>query len=125
MARITLIPVDGVCGVNGVFRNINFAGIDPTIHAVQWKDTKGRIEYNDGKEQKVIDDISPYQVFLDRWTGAAPIPGTAEDADSLYTRSLTNDRLFKALLISLNNGDFVPGRNLSGAAVKTIIKSNM
>lgn len=45
--RITIIPSDGVVGVDGVFRQVSMAGIDPAIHAIQFDTTKGagEIEY--------------------------------------------------------------------------------
>ncbi len=70
MARVTIVPEDNVVLVNGVARLIDMTDIDPAIHAVQWKDTVGEIEYNDGTPNAVIDDISPFQEFIDLWTAA-------------------------------------------------------
>lgn len=74
MARITIVPSDNHVVIDGVARKINMAGIDSTIHAVQWFSTKGEIEYNDGKPHKKITSINPFQAFIDRWTAAAPPP---------------------------------------------------
>lgn len=74
MARITIVPSDSIMLVDGVARTIDISGIDPTIHAVQWFDTRGEIEFNDGTPHEQIDDISPFQDFIDRWTAAEPPP---------------------------------------------------
>lgn len=74
MARITIVPSDNTMLIDGVARKINMAGIDSTIHAVQWFSTTGEIEYNDGKPHKKITSINPFQAFIDRWTAAAPPP---------------------------------------------------
>jgi len=74
MARITIVPEDNVVLVDREARTISMAGIDPTIHAVQWFGANGEIEYNDGKSHEQINDITPFQVFIDRWTAAAPPP---------------------------------------------------
>ena len=80
MARITIVPDDNTVIVDGeARREISMAGIDPTIHAVQWKDTAGEIEYNDGKRHKKIVSISPFQSFIDRWANAAIPPPTLDD----------------------------------------------
>ena len=46
--RITIIQDDGLVGVDGVFRAVDLAGIDPAIHAIQF-DTEvgsGHVEYD-------------------------------------------------------------------------------
>ena len=63
--NITIVPDDNAVGVNGVFYIFPFI-IDPTVHAVQWKDNNGVVEYKD-KPKEIITDISPYQLILDLW----------------------------------------------------------
>lgn len=73
--KITIIPSDAIVGVSRVFRAISMAGIDPSIHAVQF-DTNtnaGHVE-RAGMPNEPISSILPFQVFLDRWTAAAPVP---------------------------------------------------
>jgi len=84
MARITIVPDDGNLLVDGVVRTVDMTGMDTAIHAVQWFDTVGEIEYTpaDGRRNEVITDISPFQVFIDRWTAAAPSPPTLGDIKS-------------------------------------------
>lgn len=75
--KISLIPADEHAFVDGVSRKIDFAGIDPTIHAVQFDTVKGtgHVEIIDGDNQ-ALTDFTPYQIFVDRWTAAAPLPPT-------------------------------------------------
>lgn len=47
MARITLFPIDGNASIDGnLATDVDFSGIDPTIHCVQWYDDFGWIEYD-------------------------------------------------------------------------------
>jgi hypothetical protein len=46
--KLTIIPVDGSVGKNGVFYNqldLSLCGIPADIHALQWQDTVGWIEF--------------------------------------------------------------------------------
>ena len=74
--RVTIIADDGKVGVDGVFRAVDLAALDPKIHAVQWDGAKGHVEYKDRSPETVLTDISPYQFFVDSWTAAAPPPPT-------------------------------------------------
>ena len=70
--KVTIVPEDNVVLVDGEARSIDMTGMDPAVHAVQWKDTQGEIEYKNGRRNKPITDISPFQSFIDRWVAAAP-----------------------------------------------------
>ena len=75
--KLTIIPSDGVVGVDRVFRSISMAGIDPAIHSIQFEDAtnSGEIEYKErGRSPDVIMDRAAFQPFIDRWTAAAPLP---------------------------------------------------
>lgn len=78
--KISLVPSDNVAVVGGDARQISFAGIDPTIHAVQFDTvkSKGHVEFLEDIEPRLqneeITDFAPYQIFVDRWTAAAPPP---------------------------------------------------
>jgi hypothetical protein len=75
--RISIIPSDGYVGV-GVndkdkygLLGLDMTGVDPKIHAIQWYDTWGEIEWIDNKDSNTrIDDLSPYQFLIDRWQAA-------------------------------------------------------
>ena len=85
MARITIVPNDNIVIVDGEARTISMAGIDPTIHAVQWFDDVGEVEFNDGTPHATIINFAPFQVFVTRWTDAAPPPLTPPTLDELKT----------------------------------------
>lgn len=78
--RITLIPSDGMVGINGEFRAIpSLAQNFPTIHAVQWYGSEGHIEFNDGSPNESITDISSFQSAVDAWNALTPPPKTAAE----------------------------------------------
>jgi hypothetical protein len=91
--KLTIIPNDGVVGVDGVFRTVSMAGIDPTIHAVQFDDSKGGGEVESillGVTPQKITDRSAFQPFVDRWTAAAPpvpVPPTQAQLDDRQARA--------------------------------------
>ena len=75
--KITIIPSDGIVGVDRVFRKVSMTEFDPTVfHAVQFStnSNSGHVEYEDGRPNEPITNISLFQVLLDRWTAAAPAP---------------------------------------------------
>ena len=75
--RVTIIAEDSVVLVDGQALTVDLSGLDEEIHAIQWHDGRGEIEYKYDEESMsmrsnfVIVDFSPYQVFLDRWTMAS------------------------------------------------------
>lgn len=78
--KITIIPSDEIVIIDRVGRRINMSGIDPQIHAVQFDTVKGsgevefKLDLDPRPNNERITDIIPFQVFLDRWTAAAPQP---------------------------------------------------
>jgi hypothetical protein len=74
--RLTIVVDDKNVGVDGVFYNVsNFPQIEETIHAVQWYDNYGEVEYKTRFESGalvkpanlLITDVTPYQAFVDIW----------------------------------------------------------
>lgn len=71
--KITIIPHTKKVNIDGVsYMNIDLSFIDPSIHAVQWKETEGEIERWDPVTEKIlanepITDISPFQQAIDLW----------------------------------------------------------
>jgi hypothetical protein len=69
--RLTIISDDKSVIKDGVYKVIDPLNIDPTIHAVQWYDTWGEIEFRstrDGKPQnETIEDISQFQDIIVDW----------------------------------------------------------
>ena len=74
--RVTIIVSESRVGVDGEFRVVDLAGLNMTIHAVQWDSvlSAGDIEYRQPRRNEKITNFAPYQVFVDRWTAAAPPP---------------------------------------------------
>ena len=75
--RLTIVADDNAVYVGGKALTVDLSGLDPAIHAVQWYDTWGEIEYsydgpdNSKKPNERFTDISSFQVFVDRWNVAA------------------------------------------------------
>lgn len=45
--------------------------------------------------------------------------------EEIYDNTMKNSKLLKAVVLALNDGSLVPGSNLSGAELKTIIKNKI
>lgn len=66
--RLTIIPDDKSIGINGYFyTNIqeDLSWIPDNIHAVQWYDTWGEIEYTDGSPNEKIEELGIFQQAVD------------------------------------------------------------
>ena len=67
--RITIIPGDKAIGIdNKILSNVqqDLSWIPSNIHAVQWYDTLGEVEYNDGTPNERIEELGIYeQVVVD------------------------------------------------------------
>jgi hypothetical protein len=76
MSKITIIPNSKKVNIDGVsYTDLDLSFIDPSIHAIQWKDSIGEIERRDLVTEKIIAneellDISPYQKAIDLWNEA-------------------------------------------------------
>ena len=56
MYRLTVIPSDGAVYIDqDVWLNLDLSFCPPNVHALQWSDGAGRIEYSDaGNEQITV-----------------------------------------------------------------------
>ena len=79
--RISIIPADGYVGVGTTDKNkfgildLDMEGVDPAIHAIQWHDSWGEIEWVGHQTPNTrITDFSPYQFLVDRWQAAQDVP---------------------------------------------------
>lgn len=73
--RVIIIPEDGFVSIDGEGTNgLDLAFMDQSIHAVQWDETDGEVEYKDAKgratHNEYIADLTPYQPALDAWQAA-------------------------------------------------------
>jgi hypothetical protein len=62
--RLTIVPEDGVIGIDGEFllkvqQDLNWIPVD--VHAVQWYDTWGEVEFKDTSPNERIEELGIYQ----------------------------------------------------------------
>ena len=75
--RLVITPDDGRVSVDGYYFE-DMSNLDNTIHAVQWYDTWGEVEFKTQlvgsqkvkPENQLIDSVEPYQWAIDLWTVA-------------------------------------------------------
>ena len=61
--KLTIIPDGKIIGIDGTFyRDVqqDLSWIPSNVHAVQWSDSSGEIEYNDGTPNEVISELGIY-----------------------------------------------------------------
>ena len=93
--RITIIREDGYVSIDGVgYHNIDMSSVSEEIHAVQWYDTEGDIEFITikGKHKKpnqTIESISDFQQIISLWQ-EADSNSKAEAAKSQINTALKN-----------------------------------
>jgi hypothetical protein len=62
--RITIVPSDKTIGIDGDFLlsiQQDMSWVPENIHAVQWYDTRGEVEYTDGSPNERIEELGIYQ----------------------------------------------------------------
>ncbi len=68
--RVTIIPVDGFCSVEGAgYIDIDMVSIPADVHAIQWYGTHGEVEIKDPATGKLVRNefityLSAYQSVL-------------------------------------------------------------
>jgi len=70
--KVTIVPEDKTVVVDGLAAsNIDMSGIDQHIHAVQWRDNKGEIEWKESSEggmhNEEIFSFERFEFILDRY----------------------------------------------------------
>ena len=85
--KLTIIPADGSVGENGVFYldlDLSSCNIPTNVHALQWQDTAGWIEYKSAlvQNQNITELPAWANACMVKWTEAntpvPPAPPTAE-----------------------------------------------
>jgi len=79
--KLTIIPSDGAVYENDIcYSNLTWQGTPPNVHALQWLDVSGSIEFNDGSPNENITVLPQWaDNAMDAWTVAnTPSPPTAE-----------------------------------------------
>ena len=103
MARITIIVSDTFCSVDGVgYNGVDMSSVSPEVHAVQWFDSEGWIEFNttlSGKpENQTITSLDAFQQVLASWDALdyeqknppPPLPPTAEQNKQVAAQILSS-----------------------------------
>ena len=97
--KLTIIPIDGAVYEDGLcYLNLVWEGTPADVHALQWQDTEGWIEYNDVTIPN--EDITALPQWADNamaaWTVAntplpppIPVPPTAEENKATASALLT------------------------------------
>ncbi len=88
--------------------------IFPVASALEWVD---------------IDGITPAPEvgwFYDGVVFTSPPPPPPPPTnDEIYDQVIKNQKVLKAVVLSINDGTLVPGANVSNAALKTTVRANM
>lgn len=100
--RLTIIPVDGSVGENGIFYSaldLSSCNIPVNVHALQWDGAAGWIEFKDPIPNEEITSLPAWaNCCMTKWTEAnipkPPVPPTAEQnkktaSDKLYATDWT------------------------------------
>jgi hypothetical protein len=83
--KVTIIPSDGAVYIDEVCRQpLTWTGTPVTVHALQWLDVEGWIEFNDGNPNQSITALPQWaDNAIEAWIQAGipvpPSPPTAED----------------------------------------------
>src|SRR3990172_4884754 len=73
--RVTIIPVDGVVGVDGAFKQVDgLTALFPGVHAIQWDGTAGHIEFTDGSPNVTLADSDVFAEALAAFHAIVPPP---------------------------------------------------
>jgi hypothetical protein len=121
--RVTIVPDDGIVLVDSKWLKIDCSSVASDIHAVQWYDDHGEIEYktiNGARAPNMsISDISPFKTVIDLWNveNAKPPPPPPPPPPPLPVTSITRRQL---ILILLQNGYITADEAVAAAATGAI-----
>ena len=94
--KLTIIPADGSVGENEKFYiglDLSSCNIPVDVHALQWQDTAGEIEYKTTIPNEPITELPAWaNCCMTKWTEAntpvPPAPPTAEENKSIAVNKL-------------------------------------
>ena len=94
--RLTIIPIDGAVYENELcYSGLVWEGTPLDIHALQWLDNSGWIEFNDGKTNESITELPQWALNAEAaWqiaynqAHADPLPPTAEQNKETASKKL-------------------------------------
>ena len=92
--KLTIIPSDGAVYENEVsYLNLIWEGTPANVHALQWQDVAGWIEYADGTNEDITELPQWADNAMAAWTvantPAPPTPPTAEQNKATASQKLT------------------------------------
>ena len=89
--NLTIIPLDGAVYIDGVcFQNLTLVDIPANVHALQWKNTKGWIEFVENNNTKPENEV----IFeLPQW--AVATQQIWQDAKTAYDEAMKAIELSK------------------------------
>ena len=62
--KLTIIPADAaVYKNNHCYTNLNLVNIPSNIHALQWNNTSGWVEFTDGSQTKAINELPDWAIM--------------------------------------------------------------
>lgn len=127
--RLTIIPEDGFVSIDGIhFSNLDLSFIASNIHAIQWYDTFGEIEYKNENgfifQNVSIDNIDDYSLAIDKWNAAKLARETKiYESSKEYLISIMTLEEYKVYknkeLASIRYSHEIAGINLSGMTIET------
>lgn len=79
--RVTVIPEDNLIGIDGVFRSVDLSGMPSDMHAIQWNNSEGHIEYTDQRPNSRIQSFSVLEPYVALWNAAGSAPDPDPDPD--------------------------------------------
>jgi hypothetical protein len=94
--KLTVIPVDGTVNEDGkayIGLNLSSCNIPANVHALQWQDTAGWIEFKDPTPNQPITELPAWaNCCMNKWTEAntpkPPEPPTAEQNKQIAVNKL-------------------------------------
>ena len=101
--RITIIPSDKTIGIGETFISgiqQDLSWIPKNVHAVQWYETHGEIEYTDGKKNKKIKKLGIYSQAIDDFNSELK---KIEDERIAYEKAIEDSRDYQKELKIFRN----------------------
>lgn len=106
--QLTIIFSDGAVYKNGVcYSGLTWEGSPSNIHALQWQETTGWLEFNDGSENQTIDTLPNWvDNALASWeTASLPVPPEPPTAEQLEKQAAKESALTKLTALGLTTDE--------------------
>ena len=106
--KLTIIPIDKAVYKDGVcYSNLDWQETPANIHALQWKNESGWLEFNDQSPNQIIDSLPVWaNNALEAWNVAnIPIPKLELTEEQLAIESLKESVLIKLAATDLTQDE--------------------